>query len=110
MQKLSEQACEACREGAPLLTEAELAEGLQQLDGWNVESVDGVNQLVKIYKFKNFVDATQFANKLCDLAEEYDHHPSALIEWGKVTVRWWSHKIKGLHFNDLILAAKNDLI
>ena len=31
-----------------------------------------------------------------------------LTEWGKVTVSWWSHKIRGLHRNDLILAARTD--
>ena len=45
-----------------------------------------------------------------DLAEKEDHHPEILIEWGKVTVTWWSHKIKGLHKNDFIAAAKTDQI
>ncbi len=30
--------------------------------------------------------------------------------WGKVTVKWWSHKINGLHKNDFICAAKTDLL
>ena len=51
-----------------------------------------------------------FANKIADLAEQEDHHPEILIEWGKVTVTWWSHKIKGLHKNDFICAAKTDQI
>ena len=41
-------------------------------------------------------NALSFANKIADLAEKEDHHPEILIEWGKVTVTWWSHKIKGL--------------
>jgi 4a-hydroxytetrahydrobiopterin dehydratase len=32
------------------------------------------------------------------------------LEWGKVKVSWWSHKIKGLHKNDFIAAAKTDAI
>jgi 4a-hydroxytetrahydrobiopterin dehydratase len=31
-----------------------------------------------------------------------------LTEWGKVTVTWWTHKIRGLHHNDFIMAAKTD--
>jgi len=31
-----------------------------------------------------------------------------LTEWGKVRVSWWSHKIRGLHRNDFIMAAKTD--
>jgi 4a-hydroxytetrahydrobiopterin dehydratase len=30
--------------------------------------------------------------------------------WGKVTVSWWSHKIRGLHRNDFIMAAKTDAL
>ncbi|MFZ3143332.1 4a-hydroxytetrahydrobiopterin dehydratase, partial [Psychrobacter glacincola] len=36
------------------------------------------------------------------------HHPGILVEWGKVTVTWWSHSIKGLHRNDFVMAAKTD--
>jgi 4a-hydroxytetrahydrobiopterin dehydratase len=42
------------------------------------------------------------------IAEEEGHHPSILTEWGRVTVTWWTHKIKGLHRNDFIMAAKTD--
>ena len=49
-----------------------------------------------------------FTNKVAALAEKEDHHPEITLEWGKVTVIWWSHKIKGLHKNDFICAAKTD--
>ena len=29
-------------------------------------------------------------------------------EWGKVRVTWWTHKIRNLHRNDFIMAAKTD--
>ena len=59
---------------------------------------------------KNFSSAVQFTNKIADLAEQEDHHPAILLEWGKVEVTWWTHKILGLHMNDFIAAAKTDLI
>ncbi|HVR28570.1 MAG TPA: 4a-hydroxytetrahydrobiopterin dehydratase, partial [Thermoanaerobaculia bacterium] len=49
-----------------------------------------------------------FTNKVGEIAEEEGHHPALLTEWGKVTVGWWTHKIKGLHRNDFIMAAKTD--
>ncbi|NOR79778.1 MAG: 4a-hydroxytetrahydrobiopterin dehydratase, partial [Methyloprofundus sp.] len=58
--------------------------------------------------FNNFVDAMAFTQKVSVLAEDENHHPTILTEWGKVTVCWWSHKIKGLHVNDFIMAAKTD--
>ena len=48
--------------------------------------------------------------KVTDISEKENHHPSILLEWGKVTVRWWTHKIKGLHENDFIMSAKTDEI
>jgi len=59
-------------------------------------------------KFKNFAQAVAFTNKVAEIAEAEGHHPAILTEWGKVTVTWWTHKIKGLHRNDFIMAAKTD--
>jgi len=42
------------------------------------------------------------------LAEAEGHHPAMLTEWGRVTVTWWTHKIRGLHRNDFVMAAKTD--
>ena len=49
-----------------------------------------------------------FSNRVGDIAEAAGHHPAILTEWGKVMVTWWTHKIKGLHKNDLIMAARTD--
>ena len=61
-------------------------------------------------RFKNFEQALQFTNKLGTVAEQQNHHPAILTEWGKVTVSWWTHKIGGLHKNDFIMAARTDAI
>jgi len=106
--ELSEKTCSACRVGAPQVTEAELVDALIKLPEWSVISVDGVKQLTRAYKFKNFVSALEFTNQVGAVAEEFNHHPALLTEWGKVTVSWWTHKIKGLHENDLIMAAKTE--
>ncbi|MEJ2333871.1 MAG: 4a-hydroxytetrahydrobiopterin dehydratase, partial [Desulfobulbaceae bacterium] len=47
-------------------------------------------------------------NRVAALAEEENHHPAIVTEWGKVTVSWWSHIIKGLHLNDFIMAARTE--
>ncbi|HEY8097483.1 MAG TPA: 4a-hydroxytetrahydrobiopterin dehydratase, partial [Methylobacter sp.] len=49
-------------------------------------------------------------NKIGALCGQEGHHPTILTEWGKVTVSWWSHKIKGIHVNDFIMAAKTDAL
>ncbi len=69
---------------------------------------DGIKRLERAFKFKNFAEALAFTNSVAKTAEEEAHHPAILTERGKVTVTWWTHKIKGPHQNDFIMAAKTD--
>jgi len=108
MEKLFEMKCVACRKGAPTVTEAEMAELLPQVPGWKVITRDGIPQLERVFPFTDFAQALAFTNKVGELAEAEFHHPALLTEWGRVTVTWWTHKIRGLHRNDFIMAAKTD--
>ena len=71
---------------------------------------DGIPKLDRLFKFKNFKDAISFTDAVGAAAEEEGHHPRITTEWGKVAVTWWTHKIKNLHKNDFIMAAKTDAI
>ena len=108
MNQLTSKTCVACRVGAPLATEKEINEFMQQLPNWEIIEEDDVKRLKQVFTFNNYVDAVAFTQKVTVIAEEDNHHPAILTEWGKVTVFWWSHKIKGLHVNDFIMAAKTD--
>ena len=108
MVELSEQGCEACRADAPLISDDELRQLMPAIPDWQVVVVDGVMQLQREFSFRNFAQAMAFSNRVGDISEAEDHHPAILTEWGKVTVTWWSHKIRGLHKNDLIMAAHTD--
>ena len=108
MPQLANSNCEACRAGAPLVSDEELPELLREIPDWTPVVIDNVMRLERSYSFPNFVAAIGFTNQVGELAEAEDHHPALLTEWGKVTVTWWTHKIKGLHRNDFIMAAKTD--
>ena len=108
MTSLEQQTCEACRADAPQVSDQELAELIREIPEWTPVTREGILQLERIFKFANFVDALAFTNQVGDLAEAAGHHPAILTEWGRVTVTWWTHKIKGLHKNDFIMAAKTD--
>lgn len=108
MSELSQQKCVACRSGDPSLTESEVAELLPQVPEWQPVEQDGILRLQRIFKFKNYAQAVEFTNKVAAIAEEQDHHPLIILEWGKVTVQWWTHVVKGLHKNDFIMAARTD--
>lgn len=108
MSDLSNTVFEKLQKDTPALTEQQAARLLQQIPDWEIKTRDGVRQLQRGYSFKNFVDAMAFANRITELAEQENHHPSIQVEWGKATVTWWTHTIKGLHQNDFVMAARSD--
>ena len=108
-EQLAQTKCTACRAGEPTVTTEEIERLHPQVSSWAiVERGDGIKRLERTFKFKDFKEALAFTNKVGKIAEEEGHHPSIVTEWGKVTVTWWTHKIKGLHKNDFIMAAKTD--
>ncbi len=108
METLTQSKCTACRADAPRVTDAERAELKPQVPQWAVVEREGIPRLERAFKFPNFADALAFTNQVGRIAEEEGHHPALLTEWGQVTVTWWTHKIRGLHRNDFIMAAKTD--
>jgi 4a-hydroxytetrahydrobiopterin dehydratase len=108
MSPLAELKCEACRGDGPVLTEAEVLEMLREVPEWRVVDRGGMRHLERVFKFSDFAEAIQFTDRVAEAAEQADHHPSLLTEWGRVTVTWWTHKVKGLHRNDFIMAARTD--
>lgn len=109
MSNLVSSSCEACRIDAPSVSDDEASELIKEIEGWHLID-DGVKKLKKEFSFSNYPDSVDFSNKVADMSEQENHHPQIILEWGKVTVIWWSHKIKGLHKNDFICAAKTDNI
>ncbi len=110
MTQLSEMKCIAIRGGEAKLTEQEILELLAQVPEWQVKEVDGEKRLERVFKLKDFGQALEFTDQIGAVAEQEDHHPLIITEWGKVTLNWWTHKIGGLHQNDFIMAAKADQV
>jgi 4a-hydroxytetrahydrobiopterin dehydratase len=110
MDTLSHLKCVACRADAPAATADDIAAWLPQLPEWKIVTREGVPNLERAFKFRNFQQALAFTAEVGDLAEEEGHHPDILTQWGKVTIWWSTHKIKNLHRNDFIMAARTDEI
>jgi 4a-hydroxytetrahydrobiopterin dehydratase len=108
MTSLSQMKCEACRKDSPLATRDEIADWHAEIPEWSIVERDGIMRLERRFAFKNFADAVAFTNLVAGIAETEGHHPAVLTEWGSVTVTWWTHKIRGLHRNDFVMAAKTD--
>jgi 4a-hydroxytetrahydrobiopterin dehydratase len=108
MAELIREKCVACRRDSPRVTQAEMKELGAEIPAWSIIERDAIPRLERVFKFPNFAQAMAFTNRVGALAEEQGHHPALLTEWGRVTVTWWTHKIRGLHRNDFIMAAKTD--
>jgi 4a-hydroxytetrahydrobiopterin dehydratase len=107
-QELVHAKCLPCRGGEPALCEMEIAKLQPAVQQWSIVERDGIKRLERVFKFKDFAGALEFTIKLGELAESEGHHPAILTEWGRVTVSWWTHVVRGLHRNDFIMAAKTD--
>jgi len=110
MSTLSGERCVACRRDSPQVTEAEIAELRREIPDWHIVERDGIRRLERLFQVPSFADALALTNRVGALAEEQGHHPALLTEWGGVTVTWWTHKIRALHRNDFIMAAKTDAL
>jgi 4a-hydroxytetrahydrobiopterin dehydratase len=107
-ENLIQKTCVPCRGDEPPFTGKQIKEYQPRVPDWEVVEEKDVPRLRRSFKFKDFASALTFTMKVGELAEEQGHHPVIRTEWGKVSVAWWTHKIKGLHQNDFIMAAKTD--
>ena len=96
--------CTPCRGGVPPLTRDEAERYLEQAPGWAL--VDEGRRIERSFAFKNFKEALDFVTKIGNLAENEGHHPDISFGWGSAKISWQTKKIKGLHENDFIMAAK----
>jgi 4a-hydroxytetrahydrobiopterin dehydratase len=85
-----------------LLKDTEIQARLSQLSGWTVEGY----QLSCTRKFKDFIEAIAFVNKLVEPSEAAGHHPDIEISYNQVTVNLTTHDAGGLTDKDFALAEK----
>src|SRR5215208_1918730 len=104
---LAAKSCTPCRGGVPSLAPDEVSSHHRQTPEWSVQDE---RRLERTFKFRNFAEAFAFVGQVAHLAEAEGHHPDISFGWGYVTVSLQTKKIKGLHENDFIMAAKVDRI
>lgn len=110
IKQLALEQCDSCDKGNLALEHAAAVALLEQLPDWKIVTVAGIATLQRDYKFKSFVEALAFTNKVGELAERRQHHPDILTAWGRVHLTWYTHVISGLHRNDFRCAAACDEI
>ena len=103
---LAKKHCVPCEGGTVPLFRSRAEELLKELTDWSL-SPDG-KKISKDFKFKDFIQAVDFVNKITPIAEAEGHHPDLTVGWGKVRIEFWTHAIGGLSENDFIMAAQID--
>lgn len=103
---LADKTCTPCRGGVPPLTRDEAERYQAQAPAWELQ--DDAHRIERTFRFRNFGEALTFVQRVGELAEAEGHHPDVRFGWGYATVLLRTKKIKGLHENDFIMAAKID--
>jgi 4a-hydroxytetrahydrobiopterin dehydratase len=101
---IAQKTCTPCRGGVPPLAPEEAATYLSQTPGW--ELLEEAHLLRRKFKFADFRQSLAFIDKVGQLAEQEGHHPDICFGWGYAAISLQTHKIRGLHENDFIMAAK----
>ena len=105
---ISQKKCIPCQGGVPPLNKTEINNFIKELNSsWTVHKS---KEIRKEYAFKTYKEAIVFVNHIAELAEDEGHHPFIHINYKKVQIFLFTHKISGLHENDFILASKCDLL
>ena len=95
---------------ANALSQEEAEQLLEELADWKLNVEAELSRLEKCYRFEDFDSALGFASRVGQMADDVDHHPRLTVEWGRVKVEWWTHKVGGLHMNDFVCALKTDTL
>ena len=98
--------CVPCEGGAKPLNRADVQDYLDEVSDWAMD--DEGKKISKQFKFKDFIGAINFVERVADIAEMENHHPDIHVHYNKVLLELWTHAIGGLSENDFILAAKID--
>ena len=101
---LLEKSCVPCRGGIPPLKSKEAQDLLTKVPSWSLTHTD--SRLERRFSFKDFAAALAFVDKVGEISEQQGHHPDICFGWGYAEVVFYTHKIKGLHENDFVMAAK----
>lgn len=100
--------CVPCRGDMPAMSREEATARMVAVPEWAL--ADDPPHLIRTLRFPDFKAAQAFAVAVGDLCEAEGHHADLAHGWGYCTVKFYTHKINGLHENDFIMAAKVDRI
>lgn len=99
--------CVPCKTGEAPLSKAQASEYLKAIHAaWQLDTE--ASAITRCFDFKDFDQTMAFANAVAWIANQQDHHPELVLNWGTCRVSYSTHSIGGLSDNDFICAARID--
>lgn len=98
--------CKPCDSNTKLLSEQEVRQLLQKLEGWDYQD----SAILRTYKFKDYYQTMAFVNAVAWIAHREDHYPVLVVTHNTCCVRYSTRVIKGISENDFICAQKINAI
>ena len=87
-----------------MLSNKEISLALSSLDDWSFSN----NKIHKNFSFNTYMDGIAFVNQLAKIAEENNHHPDIIINYKRISIRYWTHTASGVTLADIQMAQKID--
>ncbi len=92
------------------LSATQLIASLAKLEGWKLHGDGADIAIEKTFTFANYLQSMAFANAVAYLAEQQDHHPAMLVQYGSCSVRFNTHDVNGISKTDFECAALVDAL
>ena len=94
------------------LTEVEVEEKLKEMaPEWKLKKNEkGVPYIERVKHAHSFMEGIEFVHQVAELAEENNHHPDIMIQYKRISVRYWTHTASGVTLADTQMAKKVDAL
>lgn len=92
------------------LAEQELEEKLKEMaPEWKTgRNEKGVPYIERVHHASKFMEGIAFVGKVAEAAEANNHHPDIIINYKRISVRYWTHSASGVTLADVQMAEKID--
>lgn len=92
------------------LTEQELKEKLKEMAPlWKTgKNEKGVPFIERVHHASKFMEGIAFVGKVAEAAEANNHHPDIIINYKRISIRYWTHTVSGVTLADVQMAQKID--
>ena len=85
---------------AELLSNEEVEEQLPE--GWERDG----DEIVRVFEFDDYLAGVDFVEDVGELAEDEFHHPTMIVRYEEVEVRFTSHEEGGITGKDIEMAEE----